>query len=32
MLLCEFTITYDPKFSDEDSVFFSLSIKDFRYW
>ena len=25
-----FTITYDPKFSDEDSAFFSLSIKDFR--
>ncbi len=27
-----FTITYDPKFSDEDSAFFTLSIKDFRYW
>ena len=27
-----FTITYDPKFSDEGSAFFSLSIKDFRYW
>ena len=27
-----FTITYDSKFSDEGSAFFSLSIKDFRYW
>ena len=27
-----FTITYDPKFSEEGSAFFSLSIKDFRYW
>ena len=26
-----FKITYDPKFSDEDSAFFSLSIDDFRY-
>ena len=27
-----FTVTYDEKFSEEDSAFFSLSIKDFRYW
>ena len=27
-----FTITYDPKFSDEGSAFFSISIKDYRYW
>ncbi len=26
-----FTITYDPKFSEDASAFFSLSIKDFRY-
>ena len=27
-----FTVTYDEKFSEDDSAFFSLSIKDFRYW
>ena len=27
-----FTVTYDEKFSEEESAFFSLSIKDFRYW
>lgn len=27
-----FTVTYGEKFSDEGSAFFSLSIKDFRYW
>ena len=27
-----FRITYDPKFSDEGSAFFLLSIKDYRYW
>ena len=27
-----FTITYAPKFSDEGSAFFTLSIKDYRYW
>ena len=27
-----FTITYDPKFSEEGSAYFSISIKDFRYW
>ena len=27
-----FRITYDPKFSDEGSAFFLLSIKDCRYW
>ena len=26
-----FRITYDPKFADDGSAFFSLSIKDFRY-
>ena len=26
----EFTITYDEKFSEEGSAFFSLSVKDFR--
>jgi hypothetical protein len=26
-----FTVTYDEKFSEDDSAFFSLSIKDFRY-
>jgi hypothetical protein len=26
-----FTVTYDEKFSEEASAFFSLSIKDFRY-
>lgn len=26
-----FTITYAPKFSDDASAFFSLSIKDYRY-
>ena len=27
-----FTITYDSKFSNEGSAFFSLEVKDFRYW
>ena len=27
-----FTVTYDEKFSEDDSAFFSLTIKDFRYW
>ena len=27
-----FKITYDPKFSEDGSAFFSLSIKDFRHW
>ena len=27
-----FRITYDPKFSDEGTAFFLLSIKDYRYW
>lgn len=27
-----FTVTYDERFSEDDSAFFSLSIKDFRYW
>lgn len=27
-----FRITYDPKFADEGSAFFSLSFKDYRYW
>ena len=27
-----FTITYDEKFSEDGSAFFSLSVKDFRYW
>ena len=27
-----FMVTYDEKFSEDDSAFFSLSIKDFRYW
>ena len=27
-----FKITYDPKFSEEGSAFFSLSVRDFRYW
>ena len=27
-----FTVTYGEKFSEDDSAFFSLSIKDFRYW
>ncbi len=27
-----FTVTYDEKFSEDNSAFFSLSIKDFRYW
>ena len=26
-----FTVTYDEKFSEDDSAFFSLTIKDFRY-
>ena len=27
-----FTVTYGEKFSEDDSAFFSLSIKDYRYW
>ena len=27
-----FTVTCDEKFSEDDSAFFSLTIKDFRYW
>jgi len=26
-----FTVTYGEKFSEDDSAFFSLSIKDYRY-